>query len=746
MVTAGGASASSPPNWGENLGQNTLDRIIWLAGGNPAWQPDNQYAVGQLILDSTGNVQMVQTGGISGDSAPAWNPTPGQTTQDSGVTWNNLGNSPWQKNTLFAAGQVILDSNQKIQIALIGGISGAQAPTWNEGSIPPVEEAITWSDNGPLAWQPGTGYAAGVQIVGAGSRTSRLQQQQLQFAQTGGTSGNAQPAWTTSSTPDGAVTWVPLAFTGDAAVAWANLGPLTWLPERPYFANQIILDSNGNLQLVQTAGTSLNTAPAWNTTPGGTTTDGQVTWSHLAFYSTDLVQLQTVAYQPPYTITFTDGATPPASHTISLLSSDDLNDLANNGLPHFINRLNARISQANDLLDTSFLTAQTDIYRYRQNILGTTAATTLATSTVLANIATGQTATATAANLQDYLNTIQPPATTSTTTSGSSSTTSTTAPAAPVFTRPVFTPAQESVAPATTLTSASVTTAASPIALRSQAVAVKVAAPLAAATTISRAAVTAPAALTLSTTTLAGAQSAASVSRITGIETVATQNVLALSPTQVVFPGQTAPATPTDITGQSPLSGAQLNLRTLTVAERLQQSPSQEAMYYSIANRLSFLQILAMLENDLGLVADDLPILVDGQATAPAGYIAPGPYPVPVETHTFSEWLSETNQPPQAGIGTFQSVLQGKIQSPYLVTDSAEATLFSVGVRVVEQQSMLLRALEARVQQYVDFVSLCTTALNNIQSDIQRAQVYITQLQNNLHQDRQNVAFLRPRS
>ena len=54
---------------------------------------------------------------------------------------------------------------------------------------------------------------------------------------------------------------------------------------------------------------------------------------------------------------------------------------------------------------------------------------------------------------------------------------------------------------------------------------------------------------------------------------------------------------------------------------------------------------------------------------------------------------------------------------------------------------MLLRALEARVQQYSDFVTLCTNALNNIQNNIQQAQTYTNQLKNNLLQDRQNVAF-----
>jgi len=60
---------------------------------------------------------------------------------------------------------------------------------------------------------------------------------------------------------------------------------------------------------------------------------------------------------------------------------------------------------------------------------------------------------------------------------------------------------------------------------------------------------------------------------------------------------------------------------------------------------------------------------------------------------------------------------------------------------VVEQHTMLLRALETRVQQYSDFVSICTAALKSIQSDIQQAQVYTTNLKNNLLQERQNVAF-----
>jgi hypothetical protein len=46
-------------------------------------------------------------------------------------------------------------------------------------------------------------------------------------------------------------------------------------------AGQSLTDTNGNLQTCTTGGTANNTAePAWNTTIGGTTTDGTVTWTN----------------------------------------------------------------------------------------------------------------------------------------------------------------------------------------------------------------------------------------------------------------------------------------------------------------------------------------------------------------------------------------------------------------------------------------------------------------------------------
>ena len=70
------------------------------------------------------------------------------------------------------------------------------------------------------------------------------------------------------------------------------------------------------------------------------------------------------------------------------------------------------------------------------------------------------------------------------------------------------------------------------------------------------------------------------------------------------------PVSQAEITLQSPIVGAELNLRTLTIAERLAPSPSQEAMFYAIGNRIAILQLLA----DLEITIDDIPIIVELRA------------------------------------------------------------------------------------------------------------------------------------
>jgi hypothetical protein len=77
------------------------------------------------------------------------------------------------------------------------------------------------------------------------------------------------------------------------------------------------------------------------------------------------------------------------------------------GLQKFTADLQAKADHANDLIDTGFLHVQTDIYRMRQHMLGNTAASRLAISPALAEIAQGTTGLATEEKIESYLQSLK---------------------------------------------------------------------------------------------------------------------------------------------------------------------------------------------------------------------------------------------------------------------------------------------------------------------------------------------------
>ena len=84
--------------------------------------------------------------------------------------------------------------------------------------------------------------------------------------------------------------------------------------------------------------------------------------------------------------------------------AEDFRLLPDLGLDGLIARLREKIARADDRIEFSFLRARTDIYRVRQQVLGASQATRLATSPALAEIATrGETALASQKQLADYV-------------------------------------------------------------------------------------------------------------------------------------------------------------------------------------------------------------------------------------------------------------------------------------------------------------------------------------------------------
>jgi hypothetical protein len=332
-------------------------------------------------------------------------------------------------------------------------------------------------------------------------------------------------------------------------------------------------------------------------------------------------------------------------------------------------------------LDLAFLTAQTDIYRYRQNVLNTTDASRLAVSPILANIASGDTAAATAQNIRDYFSSLQPPPS----------------------------------APSASATTTTTTTTLPPISSSRFA---NISSVLKIQNVASTSPVTSPTFLSTQKLNIAAEAAAQPIA----LQTLA---VPAAAFTGVnLQQAVQAPVSQVDITQQAPVVGAQLNLRTLTIAERLAPSPAQEAMFYSIGNRVAVLQLLAALE----ITIDDLPILVDN---------------LPSTTTPFVVADLRSTADPSRTTQLFQFVNNPQIATPsQLSTNPDESTLFSTGVHVLEQNTQLLRAVEARIQQYQDFLVLAAAALTRVRADMNSAQLLLAQLGNDLTQARQNLSFV----
>ena len=222
------------------LGLNA-NQAAFALGGTPA-------SYGPTPDVGTGTSQPGATQGKSGGGAPAWNAALGGYTTDGNLVWRNFGSqvSPW----------------------------GIAAPTF-----PPSVVQSQLLRN----WQPNLAYlnAGGspeiaTAIIDSNGNVELLPLTAGQFAQ----SGPSEPLWsqiTPSSTTSAGTTQ-------DGSALWYNGGPVrSWVAALQMYAYQTILDSNGNLQVCTTPGTTGAgpLPPTWATVQGTTTADNTVTWTCL---------------------------------------------------------------------------------------------------------------------------------------------------------------------------------------------------------------------------------------------------------------------------------------------------------------------------------------------------------------------------------------------------------------------------------------------------------------------------------
>ncbi len=120
----------------------------------------------------------------------------------------------WQPNTIYSLGQEILDTNLNIQVVTFGGFSGSTQPTWPSpgagGSIFTFDGSVQWvfkeglGITGTLSWAANSGEPQGLFIVDPNGNTEVV-------TSNSGTTGSVQPIWPMtigSQTTDGTVHWV----------------------------------------------------------------------------------------------------------------------------------------------------------------------------------------------------------------------------------------------------------------------------------------------------------------------------------------------------------------------------------------------------------------------------------------------------------------------------------------------------------------------------------------------------------
>ena len=117
-------------------------------------------------------------------------------------------------------------------------------------------------------WRASTQFNVGQQILVVQGATALIN-----TAIVAGKTGASAPVWPANpavKTIDGAVTWLSQGSTTFAALA-------AWQPNHT-FGNLARIFDGTNVEVLPSSGRSSGTVPVWNTTVGGSTTDGTATW------------------------------------------------------------------------------------------------------------------------------------------------------------------------------------------------------------------------------------------------------------------------------------------------------------------------------------------------------------------------------------------------------------------------------------------------------------------------------------
>lgn len=340
------------------------------------------------------------------------------------------------------------------------------------------------------------------------------------------------------------------------------------------------------------------------------------------------------------------------------------------GFDAFIQLLKRAADQADDSVDFGFVQAQTNIYRLRQMVLGNEVASKLAVSPVLSALVKGETAVATKSDIKSFLAQLK-------------------------ATTPAPTPATRAVGAAASAKGSTF-----------------------AVERVQQNAFSQPQATTLSAPGKITLASSGGLTSLTNLRTGFDFNSGAMSAQTLDFGAASVSVQPSiasasflrpptalsndlfrtnldEIRFASPTSTQKIDVRTATVAQRLEPPSAQESKSFAGAARAELLQILVGLE----LFLDDLfvpSLFHDNKAPETEGATAGEEVPLRTRRVTFGELKSSSRN-------FIQEVRDGEqdfIEDTSSSTNVDEARQFSAGARATEATVATLRLVEGRIQEY----------------------------------------------
>ena len=176
------------------------------------WIASHAYVVGQEVVDTHFQIQVVDKAGTSKATAPTWSTTLGATTDDNTVHWLDQGpqsgaHAVWQASHGYAVNAEIVDSNGNIELCTTAGTSRTAAlghPTWETTvNLVTADNTVRWRNVGAIATASvaAAGGTSGIimdNVVGSGTLAGASQvyfsTQSNQTCGTAGTVGCAMQA------------------------------------------------------------------------------------------------------------------------------------------------------------------------------------------------------------------------------------------------------------------------------------------------------------------------------------------------------------------------------------------------------------------------------------------------------------------------------------------------------------------------------------------------------------------------